>query len=135
MRGRDGPFDFAKYAPLRAGSRLVRAGGGLRRGKRLGGRDGRWRGGGGFLLGGGFGIFGLDLFPKGEQFEAADFGGLVGVEAQGGFDGLDERLGDGFVAGFAFPVVEDIGQAADDGGVSVAVAVLEAEEFTKFFEG
>jgi len=64
-----------------------------------------------------------------------NFRGLVGVGAQGGFDGLDEILGDGFVAGFAFPIIQYVGEAADDGGVGVAVAVLEAEEFTKFFEG
>jgi hypothetical protein len=93
--------------------------------------DGR----GGFLLGDGLGIFGLDLFPKGKQFEVADFGGLVGIGAQGGSDRLDERLGDGFVAGFAFPVVEDFGKPTNDGGVGVAVAVLEAEEFAQFFEG
>ena len=89
----------------------------------------------GFLLGSGLGIFGLDLFPKGEQFETADFGGLVGIEAQGRFDRLDERLGDGFVAGLALPVIENIGQTANDGGVGVAVAMLEAEEFAQFFEG
>ena len=65
----------------------------------------------------------------------ADFGGLVSVATQSGFDGLDERLGDGFIAGFAFPVVENIGQTADNGGVGVAVAVLETEEFTQFFKG
>ena len=98
---------------------------------RRGGRGGR----GGFLLWSGLGIFGLDLFPKGEQFETADFGGLVGVEAQGRFDRLDERLGDGFVAGFAIPVIENIGQATDDGGVGVAVSMLQTEEFAQFFEG
>jgi hypothetical protein len=96
-----------------------------------GGRDG----GGGFLLGGGLGIFGLDLFPEGEQFEVADFGGLVGIATQGGLDGLDDGLGDGFVAGLAFPVVENVGEPTDDGGVGVAIAMLEAEEFTQFFEG
>ena len=96
----------------------------------------RGRGGrGGFLLWSGLGIFRLDLFPKGEQFETADFGGLVGIEVQGGFNRLDKRFGDGFVAGFAIPIVENIGQPANDGGVGVAVAVLEAEEFTQFFEG
>jgi hypothetical protein len=86
-------------------------------------------------LGSGLGIFILDLFPKGEQFKAADFGGLVSVTTQGGLDGLDERLGDGFIAGFAFPVIQNIGKPAYDGGVGVAVAMLEAEEFTQFFEG
>jgi hypothetical protein len=65
----------------------------------------------------------------------ADFWGLVSVATQSGFDGLDKRLGDGFVAGFAFPVVEDISQPADDGCVGVAVTVLKTEEFTQFFEG
>ena len=115
-------------------------GGGIRLQGGIGFRwlDGRLRCGGrrdGFLLGDGFGIFGLNLFPEGEQFEAADFGGLVGVATQGGRDGLDDGFGDGFVAGFAFPVIKYVGKPTDDGGVGVAVAVLEAEEFTQFFEG
>ena len=63
------------------------------------------------------------------------FGGLVGVAVQGGCNGLDDGLGDGFIAGFAFPIPEDIGEPADDGGVGVAIAMLEAEKFSQFFEG
>jgi hypothetical protein len=83
----------------------------------------------------GLGIFILDLFPKGEQFKAANFRGLVSVTTQGGLDGLDERLWDGFIAGFAFPVIQNIGQPANDCGIGVAIAMLETEEFTQFFEG
>jgi hypothetical protein len=48
---------------------------------------------------------------------------------------LYERLGDVFVAGVAFPVAEDVGESADDGGVVVVIGVLEPEEFAKIFEG
>jgi hypothetical protein len=88
-----------------------------------------------FLLRGGLGIFSLNLLPKGKKFEVTDFGGLVGIQAQCGCDRLDERLGDGFVAGFAFPIIQDFNQPTNDGGVGIAVAVLKAEEFAQFFEG